>query len=193
LMKVLASQTGNILNYTEIANTLGISLITVKNYIWYLEKTYIIQLTKPFFKNPRKEITKSPTVYFYDLGLRNYILGSFGQVTRPDDLGFVFQNLVFNTLYEKLRLTGMKLSFWRTKEKSEVDFVIHSNNSIIPIEVKYRELKELKTERSMRNFIEKYNPKKAWVVNRKLRGSSTIHDTNVEFLTYFDITTHKLV
>ncbi len=193
LVKALASQTGNILNYTEIANTLGVSLPTVKNYIWYLEKTYIIRLAKPFFKNPRKEIAKSPTVYFYDLGLRNYVLGSFGQVTRPDEFGFIFQNLVFNTLYEKLRLTGAKLSFWRTKEKSEVDFVIHSNNSIVPIEVKYRELKEPKIERSMRNFIKKYNPEKAWVVNREFRGASTIDNTTVEFLVYFDITTRKLV
>jgi len=72
LIKILASQVGNLINYSEIASTLGISLQTLKNYLWYLEKTFIIKKLTPYFRNKRKEITKSPLIYFYDLGLRNY-------------------------------------------------------------------------------------------------------------------------
>lgn len=187
LVKILASQTGNILNYTEIANTLGISLPTVKNYIWYLEKTFIIRLVRPFFKNPRKEITKSPTVYFYDLGLRNYALGIFGQTARLDDFGFIFQNLIFNTLNEKLHFTGNRLNFWRTKEMAEVDFVVNSNHLILPIEAKYKDLGEAIVERSLKSFIQKYEPKKAWVINKSFKGASTVSGTKVEFLPYFEL------
>ena len=192
LVKILASQTGNILNYTEIANTIGVSLPTVKNYIWYLEKTFIIQLVRPFFKNPRKEITKSPTIYFYDLGLRNYALGIFGQAARPDDFGFIFQNLVFNTLNEKLRFTGNRLNFWRTKEMAEVDFVVNSNHLTLPIEAKYKDLGEATVERSLRSFIQKYGSKKAWIVNKSFKGTSIIHDTKVEFLPYFELITKHI-
>lgn len=192
LVKILASQTGNILNYTEIADTLGISLPTVKNYIWYLEKTFIIRLVRPFFKNPRKEITKSPTIYFYDLGLRNYALGIFGQTARPGDFGFIFQNLVFNTLNEKLRFTGNRLNFWRTKEMAEVDFVVNSNRLTLPIEAKYKDLGEAIVERSLRSFIQKYKPEKAWVVNQSFKEISSINDTTVEFLPYFELITKHI-
>lgn len=192
LVKILASQTGNILNYTEIANTLGISLPTVKNYIWYLEKTFIIRLVRPFFKNPRKEITKSPTIYFYDLGLRNYALGIFGQIVRLDDFGFIFQNLVFNTLSKKLRFTGNQLNFWRTKEMAEVDFVVNSNRLILPIEVKYKDLGETIVERSFRSFIQKYKPKKAWIVNQSFKKTFLINNTTVEFLPYFELITKRI-
>src|SRR3989344_6002662 len=51
LVKLLASQTGNIVNYSEISNTLGISSQTVKNYLWYLEKTFIVRKVSPYFRN----------------------------------------------------------------------------------------------------------------------------------------------
>src|SRR3972149_4821157 len=91
---------------------------------WYAEETYILRRITPFFRNIRSEISKSPSVYFSDLGLRNYSLGALGHVRRPDDLGFAFQNLVYLILREKLRWSGAQVHFWRTKSKTEIDFVI---------------------------------------------------------------------
>ena len=168
LVKILSSQIGGLLNYNELASTLGISLATVKNYLYYLEKTYIIQRLPPFFKNVRKEITKSPTIYFSDLGLRNYSLGIAGNLTRPDDLGLLFQNFIFNILDSDFRLLGPKVNFWRTKDKAEVDFVINSHENATPIEVKYKEFSEPAIQRSLRSFIEKYNPEKALIITKDL-------------------------
>ena len=95
LVKILSSQVGEILNVSEIASTLGLSSITIKNYLWYLDKTYITYRITPFFRNVRKEITKSPVIYFSDLGLRNYANGTFGTLSKPEDMGFLFQNFVF--------------------------------------------------------------------------------------------------
>lgn len=187
LVKILAGQIGNILNYSEIANTLGISLVTVKNYLWYLEKTFIIHLLSPFFKNIRKEITKSPSVYFYDLGLRNYSLGIFGQVTRSDDFGFLFQNLVFNILKINLRFSGAKINFWRTKEKAEVDFIINLERKVIPIEVKYGKFRKPAIERSLRNFIDRYEPEKALVITQAFKDQFKINKTKVYFLPFWEL------
>jgi len=54
LVRLMSAQTGNLVNIFEISSTLGISQKTVKDYLWYLEKTYILKKAAPYFKNPRK-------------------------------------------------------------------------------------------------------------------------------------------
>lgn len=192
LVKALASQTGKILNYSEIANTCGISLKTVKNYLWYLEKIFVIQIIYPYFRNKRKEITKSPTVYFYDLGLRNYAIGAFGNLTNPNDTGFLFQNLTFNILKEKLKWSGAQINFWRTKDKAEVNFVVNFGERLIPIEVKYKNFKEPSAERAFTAFIKKYSPETGFVITRNFKGELIIEKTKVCFIPFFELKTTKL-
>jgi predicted AAA+ superfamily ATPase len=185
LIKVLAGQIGRLINYSELSSTLGIALQTLKNYLWYAEKTFIIHRLTPYFRNVRKEITKSPVIYFYDLGLRNYALGLFGKVEFSPDIGFLFQNFVFNIIKEKFRFTGASVHFWRTKDKAEVDFIINFGKEIIPIEAKYKKLKEPTIERSLRSFIEKYHPKEAWVINLALEYEVKVDKTIVKFLPFY--------
>jgi predicted AAA+ superfamily ATPase len=185
LIKLLAGQIGRLINYSELSSTLGIALQTLKNYLWYAEKTFIIHRLSPYFRNVRKEITKSPVIYFYDLGLRNYALGLFGKVEFSPDIGFLFQNFVFNIIKEKFRFTGASVHFWRTKDKAEVDFIINFGKEIIPIEAKYKKLKEPTVERSLRSFIEKYHPKEAWIINLALEYEVKIDKTIVKFLPFY--------
>jgi predicted AAA+ superfamily ATPase len=184
LIKILASQICRLLNYSELSSTLGISMQTLKNYLWYAEKTFIIQRITPYFKNVRKEITKSPIVYFYDLGLRNYALGFFGKVEFSPDLGFLFQNFILNILKEKIRFSNANIHFWRTKDKAEVDFVIDLGKEVLPVEAKYKKLKEPQIERSTKSFIEKYQPKQAWVINLNLDEEIKLNKTKVKFLSF---------
>jgi len=186
LIKILADQIGKLINYSEISSTLGISLQSVKNYLWYAEKTFIIQRLTPYFKNKRKEITKAPTVYFYDLGLRNYALGLFGKIDFSTQAGFLFQNFVFNILKEKFRFGGATIHFWRTKDKAEIDFVVNFGKKILPIEVKYKRLSEknFSIERSLRSFIEKYHPEEAWVINLSLEKEVKLNKTKIKFFPF---------
>lgn len=168
LVRILAAQAGNLVNITELSNTLSIAVPTVKEYLWYLEKTFILRRVTPFFKNIRKEITKASIYYFIDLGLKNYSLNQFGTatlVTPPQ--GFLFQNFVFNCLRDALRskFSSATIHFWRTQDKAEVDFVINTGLEVIPIEVKYSNLITSQTSRSFKSFISKYKPKKAFIVH----------------------------
>ncbi len=171
LIKTLADHAGKIINYSELASTLGISLPTVKNYCWYAEETYILQRVSPFFRNIRSEITKAPTVYFHDPGLRNFALGIFGNVQRSDDLGFIFQNLVYLILRDKICFTGAHIHFWRTTAKTEIDFIVDTGRTVIPIEAKFKDLDRPTVPRALENFIRKYSPPHCLVVNKSLQAT----------------------
>ncbi len=187
LIKILASQIAQLINYSELSSTIGISINTLKDYLWYAEKTFVIKKLTPYFRNIRKEISKSPVVYFYDLGLRNYALGLFGNLSIPEQKGFVFENFVFNVLQEESKFTGAKLHFWRTTDKAEVDFVVDFSREVLPIEAKYKKFTQPKISRSLRSFIEKYKPKKAFVINRNFSGTIKIDTTKVVFQPFWKL------
>ncbi|MBW1729171.1 MAG: ATP-binding protein [Deltaproteobacteria bacterium] len=187
LIRILASQLGRLINYSALCTTLGIAIQTLKNYLWYGEKTFVIQRLPPYYRNVRKEIVKSPVIYFYDNGLRNYPLGLFGNLYNPEAFGHLFENFIFNILREKLRFSGAKLYFWRTKDGAEVDFVVDFAKKIIPMEVKYKRLPKIEISRSLRSFMEKYKPPHAIIVNLSLSETINIGRTNVTFLPYYKL------
>ena len=182
LIKILASQVGQLMNYSELASTLNVSFPTIKKYLWYAQKIFIVELMAPYARNVRKEISKSPVPYFWDLGLRNYSLGLFGHLESPIEGGFVFENLVFLLLRQKLRFKAAKLNFWRTKDKAEVDFVIEAGKRLIPVEVKYKHLKQDKVPVSLRRFIDRYKPERAYVINLDFTKTLDISGTTLSFL-----------
>jgi len=187
LVKLIAAQTGRLINYSELSNTLGLAIKTLKTYLWYMEKTFILNRVNPFFSNKRKEITKSPIYYFYDLGLKNYAVNSFRNIESLTDIGFQFQNFVFNILKEKIKKSSVIINFWRTKEKAEVDFVINSGRGVIPVEVKYRKLEKPEIQRSMQSFIKKYQPKKAFIVNLEMKKKVIRDKTEIYFMPFYEI------
>ena len=187
LIKLLSSQIGNLVNYSELSSTLNISHQTLKKYLWYAKKIFLLDLVSPYARNIRKEITKSPVPYFWDLGLRNYSLGILGHVNSPSELGFLFENFVFLLLRTRTALSSTKLHFWRTKDKAEVDFILESGEKIIPIEVKYKFLKKEEVSRSLRNFIEKYNPPETYIVNLSLKKTITLGSTTLFFIPFYEL------
>jgi uncharacterized protein len=186
LVRVLAGQTGRMVNYSELSATLGLSLPTVKNYLWYLEKTFIVRKISPWFTNIRKEIAKAPVYYFCDLGLRNFASGSFGVM--PDStVGFVFQNLIHALLVERFPLADTTIHHWRTKDKAEVDFVIRRGAAVTPLEVKYSAMKKPEVPRTYRGFLERYHPERGYIVNRSLSEEVIVGGTRVRCLPYWEL------
>lgn len=181
LIKILASQIGNLMNKEEISNTLDIHKNTLDNYLFYLEQTFMLNFLRPYHKNIRKEILKSPKVYFHDLGIRNFAVGTFSDFEFRSDKGRLFENFAYLLLKEKVDIFS-DINFWRTKQGAEVDFIIN-NDQIIPIEVKAAILKNLKISKSMRSFINIYKPEKGYYLNLSQVGKIKIDKTAVNFLT----------
>ncbi len=187
LLKVIASQIGSLVNVTELSRTIGISDKTIQHYLWYLEETFIIKKVTPYYRNVRSEITKTPLYYFYDTGVRNYLLGLFGVPTIPPALGgHLFENVIFNMLRHHIHFASTRIHFWRTTDNAEVDFVINAGLEVIPIEAKYTKLQAALTTRSFKSFLDKYKPKRGYIIHLGKKLEDTFQNTKISFLPFYE-------
>jgi len=176
LLKILSSQTGNLLNVTELSSTIGISRQTLDDYLFILENTYVIKRITPYFKNIRTELTKMPKLFFEDTGLLNIL--RYGTFIDNID-GQLLENGIFSIL--RRNINSEFINFWRTKQKNEIDFVINFNTKIFPLEVKLSYPK--KAIKTINYFLKEYNIKKGGVVSLKKNINKQILETeNIKLL-----------
>lgn len=128
ILRVLAHQSGELLNMSEIANTFNLSLPTVEKYIYIMQKSYHIALVRPYYTNIRKELSKMPKVYFYDLGFRNSLLRDFESIQlRMRDKWSYLENIVFREFLFRHGIENIR--YWRTQARHEVDFIIDESHA----------------------------------------------------------------
>ena len=131
LLEVLASQCGNLLNIAELSNTCNLARQTIERYLFLLEQTYIIRLVRPFSHNLRAEITKTPKIFFYDTGLLQML---WLKRLQTELLGPVFETSLFTELVKQFQVDDV--TYWRTTDKKEIDFILKRPEGPLPIEVK---------------------------------------------------------
>jgi uncharacterized protein len=181
LVKALAVQTGQIVEYNELCKLSEYDYITLKKYLNILDKTFICQPVRPYFTNKTKELVKNPKIYFFDSGLRNLILNNFNFPADRTDKGALFENFIFTELLKK----EIPVNYWRTKQKAEVDFVVQAEAlRILPIEAKNK-INDSEISRSFHSFLSRYSPQTAIIYNQNYFGEKKIGDTNVFFLPYW--------
>ncbi len=137
LLGLLANQIGNLLNIESLSKAIRANRNQVERYLTILEKTFIIRRVYPFFQNYKKEITKTPKVYFLDLGLRNFALNNFSPIDIRTDVGALFENFYFLHLLHQDVFGRHKINFWRTTNQTEIDFIVTRGNRREAIEVKW--------------------------------------------------------
>lgn len=162
LVRYLAAETGSLFKKSEVARNLGINIKTLNRYLFLLEKTFVIKIVRPFYKNPTKELTKTPKLYFVDLGLRNFTIGRLTSFFQRDDRGKIFENFVFRQILDKTPPFGVW--FWRTDTGAEVDFVLQEKE-ILPIEAKAGKVKIGVVGKSLLAFLNRYQAKKGTIVH----------------------------
>ncbi len=187
LMRLLSSQIGQLINIQELAVSLKIDRHTVERYLYSLESTFVVRRIFPFYKYSRQEIIKTPKIYFADTGLRNLLIEDLHPADERIDRGHILENVVFNELSFYFQYSLSKIKFWRTKQKTEVDFIISSGKSLIPVEVKYS-IVSSRLPRSLTTFIEKYNPEKAFIINLSHTNKYTVFKkTKIYYIYPFEI------
>lgn len=139
-VKLCAGRVGQLLNLSSLGNEAGISHTTAREWLSLLEAGYIVFLLPPHFKNYNKRVTKSPKLYFCDVGLAAYLLGieSPKQMQRDPLRGNLFENLVVIEFLKKQYGESSRagLSFFRDSNGNEVDLIIPSGRSLWAIEIK---------------------------------------------------------
>jgi len=153
LLKLMASQSGNLVNSAEVRKTLGISINTLKKYLEITEGTFVFKFLKPFSTNLRTEMTKMPKVYCLDPGIRSFLLDSWS--TEFAISGHNIENFVYLNL--KSQFEENKIHFYRTISGAEIDFIIEKQESqILPIEVKYKTIESSNLPLSIKNLQNRY-------------------------------------
>jgi predicted AAA+ superfamily ATPase len=132
-LSLLASRTGQILNKTDIAAPLGLSVPTITQWLSILEITGQILLVPPYFENFGKRLIKSSKIYFVDPGLICHLLGitNVAALAHSPFAGAIFEGFVASEIAKAQINRGKRreLYFFRDEQGLEVDFVIPTGPS----------------------------------------------------------------
>jgi len=183
LLTLLAGQTGNLVNFSELATICHVDAATIHAYVEILEESHIVKVVRPFAGGKRRELTTAPKIFFIDNGIRNQLLNAFSvDISLRTDKGALMENWAFSEIYKHMP-PASTIYFWRSKAGAEVDFVVEQAGGIMAIEIKSADLDRPRLSRSGRSFIAAYRPEKFMILNRSLEATLTIDDYSVDFLT----------
>ncbi|MGM9841719.1 MAG: ATP-binding protein [Candidatus Limisoma sp.] len=139
LLKALAYQIGSQVSYNEVGMLVGLDSKTVEKYITILEKSYIIFRLTSFARNIRNELKMSRKIFFWDLGIRNAVIGNLTQIESRQDVGALWENFVIAERMKMLAYYGSfaQTYFWRTKQQQEIDYLEEEDGKIKAFEFKW--------------------------------------------------------
>lgn len=139
-LRICAGRTGQILNMSEIARDVGVSVPTVKKWISILEASYQVFLLPPHFQNFGKRIIKSPKLYFLDTAIATFLMGLHESepTMKGPMIGPLFETMVVTEWVKAFLHRGEKpeLFYWRSKAGLEIDLVIDRNRRLYSVETK---------------------------------------------------------
>lgn len=136
LWQMLAHLNGQTVNYSELASSLGISSVSVKNYIDLLASTFMVEAVPPYFSNLGKRLVKAPKVYIADSGITGALLGlrSFEELSGHPVFGSLWEQIVLANI--KGHLPQAEVCYYRTAGGAEMDFVVKNGSTLFAVECK---------------------------------------------------------
>lgn len=151
----VAARTGQVVNYTNISSEVGVSEVTVKEWISILEKSGIIYILKPYTSSALNRAIRSPKLYFRDTGLCCYLTRWLTPETLKNGAmaGAMFETFVINEILKSYSNEGLEYDFnvfyYNGKDKKrkkengeeieidgEIDLILQENGILYPIEIK---------------------------------------------------------
>jgi predicted AAA+ superfamily ATPase len=153
LMRATCLRLGQMLNQTELGRDVALPQPTVHRYLNLLETSYQLVRVPAYAVNRTKRLIKTPKVYWADPGLALHLAG----INEPD--GPYLENIVLCDLLawrETRTSKPVDVLYWRTASGEEVDFVVESGKSLLPIEVKATARPRVADARHLRSFQEEY-------------------------------------
>lgn len=189
-LKICATQIGQLVSFTTLANDTGVDQKTVKAWLSVLEASYILFTIQPHHQHFRKRLTKSPKLYFHDVGLASHLLG----IANPDHImahpmrGLLFENFIVAEFLKDCmnQVKSNNLYFFRDHVGNEVDLILDHGNTLSSVEIKssstfhYDFLKGINTYKKL---AEKSNAKQFLVY----AGDRSFETHHVNIYSYHDL------
>jgi len=140
-VKATASLTGEMLNYSTLAEICGKDVKTVQSWMSVLESSGLVYLLEPYYNNLKKRMIKTPKLYFLDTGFACWLLGwnTPEQLTSGAMWGHIYESFVFAEILKSYYNDGVvkpPLYYYRDTDKNEIDLVIADGEYLHPVEVK---------------------------------------------------------
>ena len=136
----MAARTAQELKYSEIANAIGISAPTAKEWVSILEKSGVIFILRPYYTNITKRLVKTPKVYFLDTGLAAYLCRwpNAGTMENGAMDGAFFETYVVSEIVKSFYNAGVRpdLYYYRDVDRKEIDLLMVEGDRMYPIEIK---------------------------------------------------------
>lgn len=153
LLTALAARSGQLLNFSDVARDIGKPVPTVQRWISVLQTSGLIYLLYPFSKNISNRMTKMPKIYFTDTGLVCYLT----KWNTPETLetgaksGEILETFVVAEILKSYLHNGRRpnISFYRDKDKKEIDVILEENGKVYPVEIKKKSNPDMK---DIKNF-----------------------------------------
>jgi len=156
-VQMLAQLSGSIINYSEVARTLGVSQPTARDYFHIAHGTFLWRHLPAYEKDAGKRVVKHPKGYLRDSGLLHYLL----HLRDQDDLmahprmGQSWESMVIETLLRGMASAGADVHayHYRTGAGAEIDLVLEGEFGVLPVEIKHGGRVDTRSLRALRDFV----------------------------------------
>jgi len=165
---------GQRISYSNIANTLGARVETVKQYLGYLESVDVLRILEQYSGSLKKSLRAEKKVYVTDSGILNAVQGNGEEVLgNPERLGTIVEGIVaMHLLNWTDGFFPRTLFYWR--HVHELDFVWKRGRSLLPIEVKYGTKVQPRDLAGLFQFMDRYGVSTGMVVNRDILRKDSV-------------------
>ena len=164
-LEAAALTDGEMVNYSNIAQSCGIDSKTVAAYFSILEETLIGYMVPAYSKVVKRKVRQAPRFYYFDVSIPNYLLGRRNLQPGSTDFGHAFEHLVIQEIIAYLGYHGKldKLSYWHTYNDYEVDVVL--GDAEVGIEIKSTDEVQSRHLHGLKAFKEEHPEVRIMVVS----------------------------
>ncbi|HBM15716.1 MAG TPA: hypothetical protein DD381_05140 [Lentisphaeria bacterium] len=161
---MLSHYHGQIMNYSEMAKSFGISDMTVRKYIEILEGTFMVRILLPWYSNTGKRLVKSPKIYISDSGIFHSLqsIETYSSLLSHNKLGASWEGFVIELLIRATEKKSNDVFFWSTHSGAEVDLFWHKDGKNFAAEVKYCDAPRI--TKSMKSSVSDLELEKLFVI-----------------------------
>ena len=139
-IRAAAARTGQLLNLSELARDVGVSVPTAKDWLGILKTSNLVYLLQPYSRNVTSRIVKTPKLYFTDTGLCCHLLGwdTPKSLMNGAMAGAMLETFIVGEMLKRSWNAGKepRLYFYRDRMGMEIDVLLERDGILAPVEIK---------------------------------------------------------